>query len=50
MIQKIFKPSKSLNFNDEDKLEDFSELKSKISEKHGISNRVKTLLSQLSKE
>jgi len=47
MIQKVFKPSKTLDYTSEDRLEDFSELKQRVSERHGISNRVKTLLSQL---
>lgn len=50
MIQRVFKPEKSLDHNSEDKLTDFSELKNRIKEKHGASNRVKTLLSQLPKE
>lgn len=50
MFSKLFKIDGSLNYRDQNKIVDFSELKSLISSKHTGSNRTKTLLSQLSKD
>lgn len=50
MIDKLLKPEKSLNYNSEDKLLDFTKLKELIKDKHTCHNRTKTLLSQLPKE
>lgn len=49
-MKKLFKQEKSLNYNDNDKLEDFTNLKSYVKEKHSNQNRTKTLLSQLPKD
>lgn len=50
MINNILKPEKSLNYDDEDKLQDFTNIKKYVLDKHSGQNRVKTLLSQLPKE
>jgi hypothetical protein len=47
LITKILKPKQSLDFNNEDKLEDFTELQNFVIEKHTNNNRVKTLLSNI---
>lgn len=47
LITKILKPEKSLNFNDENKLDDFTKLKDFVMEKHTNHNRIKTLLSNV---
>lgn len=47
LITKILKPEKSLNFNDENKLDDFTKLKDFVMEKHTNKNRIKTLLSNI---
>lgn len=46
-IKKLFKIDKSLDYNEEDRMKDFSKMKLNIREKHTPENRVKTLLSQL---
>ncbi|NDG28566.1 hypothetical protein EB118_00485 [bacterium] len=46
-VSKILKTSKTLDINDNDRLIDFSELKTYILEKHTSKNRVKTLLSNI---
>lgn len=47
LISKLLKLDKVLDFNDENKLKDFNELKAFIMEKHTNLNRVKTLLSHI---
>lgn len=47
MINKMLKIESSLNVLHDNKLDDFSELKSYVEKKHGGQNRTKTLLSQL---
>lgn len=47
MIDKMLKPEKTLNYNDENKLVDFIKLKESINDKHTCINRTKTILSQI---
>lgn len=49
-IKRLFKTDKTLDYNEEDRMKDFSKMKLYIKEKHMPENRVKTLLSQLPKE
>jgi len=50
LINVVLKPERSLNYNDNDRMQDFTSLKEYIKEKHYTINRVKTLLSQIPKE
>jgi len=47
MIKKIFKIEESLDYNNKNKIQDFSKLKKNTKDKHTNINRVKTILSQL---
>jgi len=47
MISKILKPEATLNFNDQNKLQDFTNLRAFVIEKHTNNNRTKTLLSNI---
>mgnify|MGYP006282428655 CR=1 FL=1 len=47
LLKKIFKLDQSLNFNDENELDNFDKLKQIVLEKHLCTNRTKTLLSQI---
>lgn len=49
-IQKVLKTDAILDYEDENKLTDFTEIKKTVSEKHSSHNRVRTLLSQLPKD
>jgi len=49
IIEKMFKVSNSLNYSSPNKIEDFTEIKNKVLEKHTCNNRAKTLLSQIPK-
>ena len=49
LIDTILKPESSLNYYEDNRMQDFSNLKNYIMEKHCGLNRVKTLLSQIPK-
>lgn len=49
-IKRVFKTDECLDYNEENRMKDFSAMKLNIKEKHMPQNRVKTLLSQLPKE
>ena len=48
-IDKLFKPTKSLNYKDQDRLTDFSAITKVVEDKHTDKNRTRTLLSNLRK-
>lgn len=50
IVGSVLKVGNGLNYNNPDKITDFSELKKHLKEKHSSLNRTKTLLSQLPQE
>lgn len=50
LIKMLLKPNQSLNYYDNDRMIDFSELHSYVKEKHCGQNRVKSFLSQIPRE
>lgn len=50
MLNKVLQTTGSLDYNDPNKIQDFSEIKKHILNKHTPSNRAKKILSQLPKE
>lgn len=49
-IQKILRTNDVLDYEDDNKITDFTEIKKTVSERHSSYNRIKTLLSQLPKD